>query len=699
MIGLFILIPLARLFKEVLSGLVDGVLFLSQQIGEFIFGLLGDITRFFGAVITILVVVPVALLNVILGNWTRASRFGHALSRECLLLGQCLWRGCIHRPLRLFMLDGLLEGLEKRVPKAVASSKKGTGGVVREQQFTGYTITGTLAGGGSGATLYVAEPDDQPRWKPQGDDHRVVIKCFALAAGSSLPQIVRESRALEAARRIGLVLEHQMDEDRFYYVMPYHAGDNLGVVIPQLHAQDNAQSGLNQKQLDQVIRYVGDLLSTLEQYHRNGLWHKDVKPENLIVQNGRAHLVDLGLVTPLRSAMTLTTHGTEYFRDPELVRQALRGVKVNEVDGTKFDIYAAGAVLYFALENTFPAHGGLSRFSKKSPEALKWIVCRAMAEYHKRYDSVAAMQQDLLLVLEAESIWDVRAADLPSMSHEEIVDEQINSKTASYPPTESPLAQGVQPARHIAVTKWLTGTYEVRGSHTIQANVESQTFTQSMRRSMRVVAVQPIQKIRHGTQVLSDRFKARTARLRDRRNARKGLAVVAVLVIVGVLVIASQDDWQTRDGIKHYSNHAAFVPEVPSHRLPNAAYNTAKPLLLINDHPRKGDPEVKQEVLNALNAQEDHRLNLARRNDDAEVALRRLAPGGQLSQLDIASDALNKLCKEHGINGLVLVEADPDGSQGGLRLLAIIPTGAIVGDSDKSTQLDDSSLVPLSNAP
>ena len=45
----------------------------------------------------------------------------------------------------------------------------------------------------------------------------------------------------------------------------------------------------------------------------------------------RAHLVDFGLLSRLRSAMTLTTHGTEYFRDPEMVRMALRGVKVHEV--------------------------------------------------------------------------------------------------------------------------------------------------------------------------------------------------------------------------------------------------------------------------------------------------------------------------------------------------------------------------------
>ena len=36
--------------------------------------------------------------------------------------------------------------------------------------------------------------------------------------------------------------------------------------------------------------------------------------------------------------MTLTTHGTEYFRDPELVRMAMAGKKVGEVAAERFDL-------------------------------------------------------------------------------------------------------------------------------------------------------------------------------------------------------------------------------------------------------------------------------------------------------------------------------------------------------------------------
>ena len=273
--------------------------------------------------------------------------------------------------------------------------------------FDGYSIVGSLPTGGSGAKIYIAKSTSTP--------NMVVIKSFAIAAGSQLPQIVRESRAMEAAKKLGLVVEHHLDNDRFWYAMPYHAGEHIGVVTNKLH---NKTRKLSETQLQTILSYSRNLLHTLQEYHEAGLWHKDVKPDNIIIHDGSAHLVDLGLVTPLASAMTLTTHGTEYFRDPELVRQAMRGVKVHQVDGSKFDVFGAGAVLYFMLENTFPAHGCLSDFNKESPECIRWIVRRAMADYDKRYNTVEEMLRDVETVLRAKTVSGVRPADLPSMGGE-----------------------------------------------------------------------------------------------------------------------------------------------------------------------------------------------------------------------------------------------------------------------------------------
>jgi len=161
---------------------------------------------------------------------------------------------------------------------------------------------------------------------------------------------VRESRALEAANRLGLVHEHHLEEDRFYYVMEYVRGDDLDVVVQRMHAR-SSPDGLGDRELALSLGYVQDLVKSLDRFHTGGLWHKDVKPANVIVSQDRAHLVDFGLVTPLQSALTLTTHGTEYYRDPEMVRLAMQGVKVHEVDGVKFDLYSTGAVLFSMIEN------------------------------------------------------------------------------------------------------------------------------------------------------------------------------------------------------------------------------------------------------------------------------------------------------------------------------------------------------------
>lgn len=426
----FIAVPLFAAVGKGIGGVFRGIGWLFAHVFGFIGGMLSDAVRLLGACIAFVVFAPFVVLNIVIARWSAAGHFMRSMKRECQIATACLYRIMLQRPLRFLLLGGLLEGIEDRFEEAVASAPPADKPSARTGKFDGYTIVGSLPVGGSGAKLYVAEPEQRVRDVRPQLPAKVVIKAFALTDGSSLPQIVRESRALEAAKQLGLVLDHGMDDHRFYYVMPYHDGDHLSIVARQLHGESDTD-GLGKRELAMAMGYIEDLLLTLREYHRAGLWHKDVKPENIIVHDGRAHLVDLGLVTPLRSAMTLTTHGTEYFRDPEMVRQALRGVKVHQVDGTKFDIYAVGAVMYFLLENTFPAHGGLSRFTRKSPESLRWIVRRAMTDYNKRYTSVDLMLADIRHVVASGDPASVKPADLPSMRVGNVIDESLRDIEAA----------------------------------------------------------------------------------------------------------------------------------------------------------------------------------------------------------------------------------------------------------------------------
>jgi len=213
----FIIVPLFRLL-----GLGVSHLF------RFVGGVIGDTLRLVGAVITMVIFIPFVILNIIIGRWSAAGHFGRSIQDECQAFGRSLYRVFIGHPARLLMLRPMLEGVEQRVPQAMAKAPGADRPSRKTGSFDGYKIIGSLPSGGSGAKLYIAEPDERrmasfARQGAPGVD-RVIIKSFSLKDGSSLPQIIRESRALEAAKKIGLVLEHELTEHRFHYVMPYVPG-------------------------------------------------------------------------------------------------------------------------------------------------------------------------------------------------------------------------------------------------------------------------------------------------------------------------------------------------------------------------------------------------------------------------------------------------------------------------------------------
>lgn len=561
-IVVFLFVPLAKLITKLLAHLFG-------TIGRWI----TDIFRLVGTILVIPVFMLLTVLSVIVGRWSASSHYGRAVSGEIKSAGLCLYRIAIGHPLRLIGLHPLMDGIERRLPEVVAAAPGRDAPRGRKNQFDGYTVVGSLAGGGSGGKLYIAQPDELKNAafikRGVGDVQQVVIKTFSVHEGSTLPQIIRESRALDAAKRLGLILEHDLTNERFFYVMRYIPGDPLSIVTQRAHADANPE-GLGDAALAKLLGYSRDVLLVLNRYHTGGLWHKDIKPDNIIVDHDQseAHIVDLGLITPLRSAMTLTTHGTEYFRDPELVRMALKGVKVNEVNGEKFDIYAAAAVMYSAIEGSFPAHGGLSQISKRCPEAIRWIIRRGMTDYDKRYASVAEMLDDLDVVLAADNPFAVKPAMLPSLGGNtpEPVEapEQSEFFEAAAAPQPAPQARSAEPTNAVTadkpklrVTNWWTGGYDIEGelhrvvSEADQAIDEAMASVSPARRSPRPVpnpgrrsAKEQLKSAR--TRAAERRHRAVT-RVKDRRRSLRlardkasGLnpgAAIAIGCIVGLISI------------------------------------------------------------------------------------------------------------------------------------------------------------------
>jgi hypothetical protein len=529
------LLVLGIVLAAVAAGIVFVFLFIPfiKLIGRLVthvfgtlFAWVADIVRFLGTVLVVPVFVVLTAVSVVIGRWSAAAHYGRALSGEIRSAGLGVYRIALGHPLRLIGLHGLVEGFEKRIPEVVAAAPGSDRPRGRASQFDGYSIVGSLAGGGSGGRLYIAEPDELKRAafvrRGLGDIDRVVLKTFSIHEGSTLPQIIRESRALDAAKRLGLILEHDLTNERFFYAMRYIPGEALGLVAQRAHA-DAGPDGLADPALRRLLGYARDILLTLHRYHTGGLWHKDIKPDNIIVDQDRAHIVDLGLITPLRSAMTLTTHGTEYFRDPELVRLALKGVKVSEVNGAKFDIYGAAAVIFAMVEGSFPAHGGLSQITRRCPEALRWIIRRGMTDYDRRYDSAQEMLADLDALLAAPGLSEIRPAQLPSMrgTVQAAEPEAPRDEFAPAPqpaPVPAPVHRGSPRPPGIRIVKggWWSGRYEVDAG--AQAAPSEARAPQPAPRAAR--APRPVPVTRRPAHEQLQNARARAAERRTRAAAR-----------------------------------------------------------------------------------------------------------------------------------------------------------------------------------
>lgn len=96
------------------------------------------------------------------------------------------------------------------------------------------------------------------------------------------------------------------------------------------------------KQLSEAVikKYIFQILSGLAYMHKNNFFHRDMKPENLLIQNDSiCKLADFGLAREIRSRPPFTDYvSTRWYRAPEVL---LRSVKYN----SPIDIWAVGAIM------------------------------------------------------------------------------------------------------------------------------------------------------------------------------------------------------------------------------------------------------------------------------------------------------------------------------------------------------------------
>lgn len=105
---------------------------------------------------------------------------------------------------------------------------------------------------------------------------------------------------------------------------------------------------------DEIASYTAQILRALSEAHRNGIIHRDIKPQNIMVlENGRIKVMDFG-IAKLPDAETITVTdkavGTVYYMSPE---QASGKKNID----TRSDIYSLGAMMYELATGRTPFKG------------------------------------------------------------------------------------------------------------------------------------------------------------------------------------------------------------------------------------------------------------------------------------------------------------------------------------------------------
>jgi DNA-binding NarL/FixJ family response regulator len=209
------------------------------------------------------------------------------------------------------------------------------------------------------------------------------------------PRFIDDEFALSTLKteaRIAMRLSHkhivrlhtlQKLDDTYFIVMEYVKGQTWRRIL-DVYGQLSTDSVI------QVMRVCSDALLYA---HRQGVIHKDMKPENLLLTNdGVLKIIDFG-ISCLTSAQTTTEFviGTPAYMSPEQIR--------GEILDLRTDIYALGMIIHELITGKPVFHHSVDPASVLEagpielpdiPEDIRWVLEKAIAANpNDRWESVA----------------------------------------------------------------------------------------------------------------------------------------------------------------------------------------------------------------------------------------------------------------------------------------------------------------------
>ena len=269
--------------------------------------------------------------------------------------------------------------------------------------------------------------------------HNVAVKVLRPEFNEDSEFVSRFQREAEAASKmthhnIVNLLDVGMDGDNRYLVMEYVQGKTLKEVIQE-------RGRLSAPLACQIAIRI---LSALEHAHRNGIVHRDIKPQNILVHaDGHIKVADFGIARIADSA-TLSrgdmVMGSVHYFSPEQAR--------GESASATSDIYSTGVVLYEMLTGRVPfdgenpvavamqhLHADPAPIQSLAPDVPPSVVRVCMKAMEKnpadRYQSAREMAADLRAALDERGERPPQPAEEPEIQQPKPVlrDEKTGADT------------------------------------------------------------------------------------------------------------------------------------------------------------------------------------------------------------------------------------------------------------------------------
>ena len=206
-----------------------------------------------------------------------------------------------------------------------------------------------------------------------------------LIGEDSFDELRKEAETLAKIDHPNIVKILDSNEDQIhgvYLVMEWIPSGSLRDQIIKYGA-----SGMS---LSEALPIIKGVLSALEATHEIGLLHRDVKPENILLDvQQKPYLTDFGIAFDFGEMFkALAGRGTDGYMAPEQ-----RDSDQIENIGPYSDVYSAGIVLFEMLLGHLPGVTGLGKrnLDNLAPELVEVVTRAIEVDFRKRFQSASEM--------------------------------------------------------------------------------------------------------------------------------------------------------------------------------------------------------------------------------------------------------------------------------------------------------------------